>query len=328
MRALVTGGAGFIGSHLADELLAQGSRVTVLDNLTTGSRSNVAHLESHPGFTFIHGDICEADVLRKAAADCGVIYHLAAIVGVRNVLENPLRVLDDNVFGTKAVLETARTTGARVFVASTSEIYGKNEDVPFHEDSDRVLGPTQVARWSYAVSKAADELLAYGYLKEHGVPTVVGRFFNTIGRRQVGHYGMVVPTLLRQALAGEPLTVYGSGEQTRTFCDVRDVVAAMILLMDTEDAVGQPFNIGSTRELTISELAELVLRLTGSPAGDGRIKRVEYDDAYEDGYDEFPRRVPDITRIRELTGWEPTRGLEDTLRWICEWLRAEKDRAA
>lgn len=313
---LITGGAGFIGSHLARRLLEAGHAVTVLDNLSTGRRENIAALTSRPDFTFIEGDVADEALLEDVARGAAAVYHLAAVVGVRLVLEDPLRVIEENIFGTRAVLEAARRHGLPTFLASTSEIYGKNPAVPFHEESDRVLGSPTCARWSYSTSKAVDEIMALGYHQRYGLPVVVARFFNTVGPGQAGDYGMVLPRFVEQVRAGRPITVYGTGDQRRCFCDVRDVTRAVVRLMETPAAVGRVFNIGGSHELSILELARAVI--DARPAGaatlaDPPIRFLSYEDAYGPGYEEFPRRVPDTTRLRELTGWEPEIPFADTL---------------
>lgn len=313
---LITGGAGFIGSHLAERLLAAGDAVTVLDNLSTGRLSNLDGIASHPDFRFVEGDITDEPLLDRLAKDATSIYHLAAVVGVRLVLEDPLRVIEENILGTRAVLEAARRYELPTFVASTSEIYGKNPAVPFHEDSDRVLGSPTCARWSYSTSKAVDEIMALGYHKRYGLPVVVARFFNTVGPRQAGEYGMVLPRFVEQVRTGQPITVYGDGEQRRCFCDVRDVTRAVVGLMQAPAAAGEVFNIGGINELSILELARTVIAARpdgGVPLAEPAIRMVGYEEAYGPGYDEFPRRVPDTTKLRTLLGWQPEIPFADTL---------------
>ncbi|MDQ3388962.1 MAG: GDP-mannose 4,6-dehydratase [Gemmatimonadota bacterium] len=318
--SLITGGAGFIGSHLADLLLERGERVIVVDDLSTGRMANIAHLSGQTGFRFVQGDVREPGLVEGLARECGRIYHLAAVVGVIRVMESRLRVVEENIFGTHAVIRAALEVGARVFVASTSEVYGANLEIPFREDSERVMGSPQIKRWGYATAKAVDEILAYGYAEEHGLEVVVARFFNTIGQRQTGEYGMVVPRFIEQALSGQPISVYGTGEQTRSFCDVRDTVRAIVGLMDNPDALNRPFNIGATREISINALAELVLgRISPERAGrPAEIRRIGYEEAYPPGYAEFPRRVPDISHVGATIGWTPEYSLEETLDWIAE----------
>ena len=320
---LITGGAGFIGSHLADELIERGDEVWVIDDLSTGSLDNIRHLLDHPRFHFVEGDVRDIVQIDHMALGTQTIYHLAAVVGVQNVLDDPLRVVEENIFGTRAVLEAARKARAKVYLASTSEIYGKNADVPFDEDADRVLGPTERGRWSYAASKAIDEVLTIGYCSQHGLEMVIGRFFNTIGQRQTGQYGMVVPRFVEAALAGEPLTIYGDGSQTRAFCDVRDSVRAIIGLMDDPSAKGRAYNIGSRREISIEQLAREVLEVLAPErrSDQDAVRHVSYEEAYGEvgrNYDEFPRRVPDITRLMEQIGWVPKYDLDETLRWIAD----------
>jgi UDP-glucose 4-epimerase len=313
---LITGGAGFIGSHLAERLLAAGHAVTVLDNLSTGRFANLAGLAAHPDFTFVQGDVSDEALLDELGRGASAVYHLAAVVGVRLVLEDPLRVIEENIFGTRTVLEAARRHRLPTFIASTSEIYGKNPAVPFHEESDRVLGSPTCARWSYSTSKAVDEIMALGYHRRYGLPVVVGRFFNTVGPRQAGEYGMVLPRFVEQVRTGQPITVFGDGEQRRCFCDVRDVTRAVLWLMETPAAVGQVFNIGGSHEMSIIELARTVIaaRPAGAaPLADPPVRFVDYESAYGPGYEEFPRRIPDTTRLRDLTGWEPEIPFADTL---------------
>lgn len=305
---LVTGGAGFIGSHLVERLLAEGHAVTAIDNLSTGRLENLAAVADHPDFTFVEGNVSDGELMDELVRGAAAVYHLAAVVGVRLVLEDPLRVIEENIFGTRAVLEAAGRHGVATFVASTSEVYGKNPDVPFHEESDRVLGSPTCARWSYSTSKAVDEIMALGYHQRHGLPVVVARFFNSVGPRQTGEYGMVVPRFVEQVMTGRAITVYGDGEQRRTFCDVRDVVRAVVELMRTPAAVGQVFNIGSEQERSILDLARTVLHERpddAPPLADPAIRFIDYDDAYGPGYDEFPRRVPDTGKLRQLTDWQP-----------------------
>ena len=308
-RYLVTGGSGFIGSHLVESLVADGAQVTVLDNLSTGSRANLDAVRDRVGF--VQGSVLDGLLVDELVADVDVVVHLAAAVGVKLVIEQPLRSFVTNVRGTETVLEAAHRYRRKVLIASTSEIYGKNEHVPFSEEADRVLGPTTVWRWGYSTSKGVDELLAYAYHAERGLPTIVARLFNTTGPRQTGAYGMVLPRLVGQALAGEPLTVYGDGGQSRCFCHVADVVAALRGLLDEPRAEGRIFNVGSTEEVTIRELAERVIRISGSSS---TIRLVPYGEAYEEGFEDMRRRVPDTTRIRETIGWTPRLALDDIIR--------------
>ncbi|MCS7338148.1 MAG: GDP-mannose 4,6-dehydratase [Verrucomicrobiae bacterium] len=317
---LITGGAGFIGSHLADALLGRGHRVVVIDNLSTGRLENIAHLRAHPLFQFVHASIEDEAVLNNLAAQAKVIFHLAAAVGVKLIVEKPVETIETNVLGTELVLRTAARHGCRVLIASSSEVYGKGCKVPFSEEDDVVLGATSRARWAYAASKMVDEFLGLAYHAEFGLPVVCARIFNTIGPRQTGRYGMVVPRFIRQALCGEPLTVYADGSQTRCFCDVRDVVEALIGLAMHPAAAGRVFNVGSTEEISILDLARKIVELTETFSP---IEFVPFDRAYAPGFEDMQRRVPDITRIRELLGWEPKRSLEESLRTIIARARAD-----
>jgi UDP-glucose 4-epimerase len=318
-RALITGGAGFIGSHLAETLVERGWDVTVIDDLSTGRLDNVSHLWVHPRFHFARGSIADGAALGPLVASCDVLFHLAASVGVTRIVDNPLEGIETNVLGTHNVLRTASRYGCKVLIASTSEIYGKSPRPLFHEDDDRILGPTSKARWSYAESKALDEFLGLAYHHQTGLPVVIFRLFNTVGPRQTGRYGMVVPRFVEQALRGQQLTVYGDGEQSRCFCDVADVVRAIVDLAASPAAVGRTFNIGSTREVTILELARTVLRLVAEQRGEAavafeeRIRFVPYDRAYGAGFEDMRRRAPDTSRIREAIGWQPRLSLEETL---------------
>ena len=308
MRILITGGAGFVGSHLADELLSRGHRVHALDDLSTGAIDNVRHLKAHPAFEYTIESCNNAPVVAELVDSADVVYHLAAAVGVELIVESPVRTIENNVHTTEVVLSAASKKKKPVFVASTSEVYGKSTALPFKEDGDLVLGPTYKGRWSYACSKAIDEFLALAYWKEKGLPTVIGRMFNTVGPRQTGRYGMVVPNFVRQAIAAQPLTVYGDGTQSRCFCHVHDVVRALAGLMERDDLYGEVFNIGSEAEITIRGLATRVRELVGS---DAPIEYVPYDEAYEEGFEDMQRRVPDITKINSVLGWEPTKSLDD-----------------
>jgi UDP-glucose 4-epimerase len=315
MDYLITGGAGFIGSHLADALLARGDHVTALDDLSTGSEENVRHLHGHPRFVLREGSILDRDVVAKLAAENDVVAHLAAAVGVQLIIDRPLESLITNIRGTEIVLEAAAEGSAKVLVTSTSEIYGKNATGPLREDADRILGSPFKARWSYSTSKAVDEILAHGYFRDRGMPTIVVRLFNTVGPRQTGAYGMVIPRFVRQALDGDPITVYGDGTQRRSFCHVHDVVRALVALFDHPGATGEVFNVGATNEVSISELAELVLTATGSTSP---IVRIPYDEAYEEGFEDMERRVPDASKLEALTGWRATRSLEDVIEDVIE----------
>jgi UDP-glucose 4-epimerase len=322
MRALITGGAGFIGSHLSEALLAAGHAVRVVDDLSTGRFENIKPLTSHPNFTFAIETITNEPVMDRLVSECDLIFHLAAAVGVELIVQSPVHTIETNIMGTEMVLRTARRYRKKVLIASTSEIYGKSEDIPFHEDHDSVFGPTIRSRWSYAVSKAVDEFLALAYHSEMKLPVVIFRLFNTIGPRQRGRYGMVVPRFVRQALAGEPLTVYDDGQQSRCFCNVRDVVQAITGLAAAAGAEGQVFNIGSNEEVTILELARRVRAQTGSRS---EIVLVPYEQAHAAGFEDMRRRVPDTSRIRALIGWQPTSALEQTLDEIIAYYRLEEN---
>ncbi|MBI4353877.1 MAG: GDP-mannose 4,6-dehydratase [Candidatus Omnitrophica bacterium] len=318
MQALITGGAGFIGSHLAERLLQDQHEVTLLDNLSTGRYENIAHLDGHPRLRFVVGTILNESLVDKLVERCEVVFHLAAAVGVELIIQKPLDSLMTNIRGSEVVLEMAHRYRKKVLIASTSEIYGKNINGPLREDTDRVLGSPLKSRWSYSTSKAVDEILAYVYWKEKGVPTVIVRLFNTVGPRQSGAYGMVIPRFVSQALKGEPLMVHGSGKQSRCFLHVTDVVNALVKLIDHPKAVGDVFNLGSQEEVTIEALATLVIRLTNSSS---RIVRVPYEEAYEEGFEDMPRRVPDTSKVRELIGFRPTMHLEEIIQSVVESMR-------
>jgi UDP-glucose 4-epimerase len=319
MRALVTGGAGFIGSHLAEALLAAGHEVAVLDDLSTGRLENLQAVVAHPRLSLTTGSVTDEDLVRKLVRDADVVYHLAAAVGVRRILEQPVATIETNIVGTEAVLRAAAETRPRVVIASTSEVYGKNDRVPLSEDDDRVLGPTTKSRWSYACSKAIDEFLALAYYRERRVPVVIARFFNTIGPRQTGRYGMVVPRFVRQALDGQPITVYGDGEQSRSFTDVEDTVRATIALAESPAAVGEVVNVGTSAEVTVRALAERVRALAGSASP---IVHVPYEEAYQPGFEDLRRRVPDIRKAERLVGYRPLVPLDESLRRVIAYLRA------
>jgi UDP-glucose 4-epimerase len=317
-RVLITGGAGFIGSHLAETLLQRGFDVTIIDDLSTGRFENIAHLVEHPRFSFAIDTITNEIVLDRLASECGTIFHLAAAVGVKLIVEHPVHTIEANVTGTEAVLRAALRYRARVLLASTSEVYGKGNRVPFREEDDVVLGPTVRSRWAYAASKMVDEFLALAYYREFGLPVTIFRLFNTVGPRQVGRYGMVIPRFVGQALLGKPLTVYGDGLQSRCFLHVQDAVRAILALAETSKSIGRVFNVGSTQEYTIQELARHVLAAVDeneSPAEDDpRLVFIPYEQAYEEGFDDMRRRVPDISRLQQLTGWQPDHDLGDILR--------------
>jgi len=333
-RALITGGMGFIGSHLAEALLDTGHQVMVVDNLTTGRFENIQHLVGHPHFRFAVDDISNQIVIDRLVSECDIVFHMAAAVGVQLIVENPVYTLENNVLGTEAVLKAAVRYRTKVFIASTSEVYGKGISVPFTEDDDVVLGPTSRSRWSYAASKMVDEFMGLAYHQQKGLPVVIFRLFNTVGPKQTGQYGMVVPRFVQQAMAGKSLTVYGDGQQSRCFLHVHDAVAAIMALAECPEAVGQVFNIGSTDEISVLGLAQTVLRLVdaqnsyhsslfanGYKNGNGhtavttddRLVFVPYKEAYASGFEDMRRRVPNIAKIRTYTGWQPQKSLQQIL---------------
>jgi UDP-glucose 4-epimerase len=318
MRVLITGGAGFIGSHLADAYLARGDEVFVLDDLSTGSMDNIRHLKGRAGFHYTIESVHHGPTVAELVDPCDVVIHLAAAVGVRLIVESPVRTIETNVHGTEVVLAKANKKKKKVLIASTSEVYGLSDDVPFREDGNLVLGPTIKGRWSYACSKAIDEFLALAYWRERTLPTVIVRLFNTVGPRQTGQYGMVVPTFIKQALTGRPITIHGDGSQSRCFADVSDVVSALVALMDHPAAVGEVFNIGSNEEVTIRGLAERVKALTCSSS---EIVSVPYEQAYGEGFEDMPRRVPDISKVERLIGYRPTKSLDEILLGVIAFFR-------
>jgi UDP-glucose 4-epimerase len=315
MKVLITGGAGFIGSHLADACLTRGDQVLVVDDLSTGSIDNIEHLRAHPDFTYHIDDVANQRLTAELIDAADVVVHLAAAVGVRLIVESPVHTIETNIRGTEVVLALAAKKRKRVLIASTSEVYGKRTRVPFSEDDDLILGSPQRSRWSYACSKALDEFLALAYWKEKGVPTTVVRLFNTVGPRQTGRYGMVVPSMVRAALHGQPIRVFGDGRQRRCFTHVHDVVRALLALAEHPGAVGEVFNIGSTEEVTILGLAERIRELAQSTSP---IVLVPYDEAYEDGFEDMQRRVPDLTKIRRLVGYRPTYTLDEIVLGVIE----------
>ncbi len=316
LRILITGGAGFIGSHLSDACLQRGDEVFIIDDLSTGSIENIRHLKDHPRFHYTIESVHNQPVTAELVDQCDVIFHLAAAVGVKLIVESPVRTIETNVRGTETILALANKKKKRVLIASTSEVYGLSTEVPFREDGNLVMGATTKGRWSYACSKAIDEFLALAYWREKKLPTVVVRLFNTVGPRQTGQYGMVIPTFVKQALAGRPITVYGSGKQTRCFCYVGDVVGALMKLMDDEKAVGEVFNIGSNHEISIIDLAKKVKALTSS---DSDVVLIPYDEAYEEGFEDMPRRVPDISKVNAQVGFQPALDLDGILKTVIEF---------
>jgi UDP-glucose 4-epimerase len=320
ITSLITGGAGFIGSHLAERLLAEGHRVLVVDDLSTGRFDNIAHLKGHERFEYFIDTIANEGLLAELVDRADWVYHLAAAVGVMLIVERPVSSIETNIHGTELVLRMAAKKNKRVLITSSSEVYGKGAKVPFSEEDDCVLGPTVKARWSYACSKAIDEFLALAYHRERSLPVIVVRLFNTVGPRQVGRYGMVVPRFVRQALSGGPITVFGDGRQTRCFCHVRDVVEALLSLMRTDSALGQVFNVGSNEEIAIRDLAERIRALVG---GNIQIVHVPYNEAYEAGFEDLRRRTPDLTKIRNLIDFKPSVGLDEILRTMVQSMREE-----
>jgi nucleoside-diphosphate-sugar epimerase len=319
VKAFITGGAGFIGSHLGERLLDDGHDVSVLDNLSTGSIDNIAHLKGRSGFSYTIDSVTNEPLLAELIDSCDVVFHLAAAVGVKLIVEQPVHTIETNVHGTEVVLKHANKKKKLVFIASTSEVYGKSADVPFREAADLVLGPSVKHRWAYACSKLIDEFLALAYWKEKKLPVVIVRLFNTVGPRQTGQYGMVLPTFVGQALAGHPITVFGDGTQSRSFTYVGDVVDALVRLATTTRAVGEVFNIGNMGEVTIGDLAGRVKQMAGSCSP---IHYIPYDQAYEAGFEDMPRRVPDISKIRAFVGYEPKMQLDDIIRSVIEHMRA------
>ncbi|HEX8173609.1 MAG TPA: GDP-mannose 4,6-dehydratase [Pyrinomonadaceae bacterium] len=316
MRVLITGGAGFIGSHLSDAYIERGDEVYVVDDLSTGSFQNIAHLKEQPRFHYTIDSVSNLPVMAELVDQCDVIFHMAAAVGVKLIVESPVRTIETNVHGTEVMLSLANKKKKKVLIASTSEVYGLSTEVPFREDGQLVMGATTKGRWSYACSKAIDEFLALAYWREKKLPTVVVRLFNTVGPRQTGQYGMVIPTFVKQAMAGRPITIYGDGKQSRCFGYVGDVVEALMRLMEHESAVGQVFNIGSSEEVTIVELAERVKALTNSSS---EIVYVPYDEAYEEGFEDMPRRVPDISKVQALVGFRPRMTLDGILQTVINY---------
>jgi UDP-glucose 4-epimerase len=316
MRALITGGAGFIGSHLADALISRGDSVTILDNLSTGSKKNIAHLE---GKINVHeGDIRDKDLVRKLVAKSDVIFHMAAALGVKNIMEHTIESIDRNFNGSEVVLHAATEHNKRLLIASTSEIYGKNPQQPLHEESDRVVGAPQKIRWTYSDAKALEEAVAHTLHRTHGLKVTIVRFFNTVGPRQTGQYGMVVPRFIQAALNNEDIVIYDDGSQSRVFCHVEDAIKAVLTLVDTDSTIGDYFNVGGTGETTIKQLAEKVILRTQSTA---QIKYIPYTDAYPVGFEDMQRRVPDITKIKKTIGWEPAHSLDSIIDSVASSLK-------
>ncbi len=318
MKSLITGGAGFIGSHLAERFLDKGDEVYVIDNFSTGSLDNIQHLLSESKFHLTVGTILNEKTVEPLVQACDQIFHLAAAVGVRLIIEKPVDTIETNILGTEIVLRLANKYKKKVLITSTSEVYGKGNHVPFKEVDDRTYGPTVKSRWSYATSKAVDEFLALAYFHEKKLPVVIVRLFNTIGPRQTGSYGMVVPSFVQQALLGHPITVYGDGEQTRSFTYVDDVVSALLQLMEHPQAAGEVFNVGNSEEISINDLASLVKKTVG---GDSEIVHIPYEEAFEKGFEDMQRRVPDISKINKLIGFNPTVSLDESIKRIIEYYR-------
>ena len=308
MRAFITGGAGFIGSHLADSLIARGDSVTILDNLSTGSKKNIAHLEGK--ITVHEGDIRDKDLVDKLVAESDVVFHMAAALGVKNIMEHTIESIDRNFTGSEVVLNAATKHNKRIIIASTSEIYGKNPNQPLHEESDRVVGAPQKIRWTYSDAKALEEAVAHTLHKTHGLKVTTIRFFNTVGPRQTGQYGMVVPRFIQAALKNEEIVIYDDGSQSRVFCHIEDAIRAVLTLADTDSTIGDYFNVGGVGETTIKELATKIIQRTNSQS---QIKHIAYTEAYPAGFEDMQRRVPDISKIKKTIGWEPTHSLDSII---------------
>lgn len=316
MRALITGGAGFVGSHLAEKLIEQNHSVHVIDDLSTGSIENIEHLKSEKEFNYVIDTIDNEGAVAELIDKCDVVFHLAAAVGVKLIVESPVRTIETNIHGTEIILKHANKKKKRVLIASTSEVYGKSTDIPFHENADLVMGATTMGRWSYACSKAIDEFLSLAYWKEKHLPVIVFRLFNTVGPRQTGRYGMVLPTFVKQALMGQPITVFGDGKQSRTFTYVGDVVQALVKLAQQDQAIGQVFNIGGKDEISMEGLAKKVKQLSASKS---EIVYIPYSQAYEEGFEDMPRRVPDLTKINKLIGYHPQVALDEIIKKVIEY---------
>ncbi len=316
MKILITGGAGFIGSHLSEELLKNGHQITIIDNLSTGRFSNISHIQHHPNFRYVIGTILDKKVMESLIAENDVTYHLAAAVGVKYIIDNPLISLQTNILGTENVLEFSNKYKKKVLITSTSEIYGKSISIPFSEEDDRILGSTSISRWGYSCSKAIDEFFALAYNREKKLPVVIVRCFNTVGPRQTGQYGMVLPKFVKAALMNHPITIFGDGKQSRCFADVADVVEGMVKLMDEPKAEGEIFNIGNTEEITIEDLATKIKQMTKSKS---KIEYIPYTDAYEEGFEDMRRRVPDINKIHEAIGFSPKYSLENIIERVIKY---------
>jgi UDP-glucose 4-epimerase len=325
MRVLITGGAGFIGSHLADACLLRGDQVHVLDDLSTGSFDNIDYLKRHPYFEYTIGRVQNAALTAELVDRADMVYHLAAEVGVRRVIDSPISTIENNVQATEVVFSAAAKKGKRVLFTSTSEVYGLSTDLPYREDGNIVMGSASKGRWSYACSKALDEFLALAYFNERHMPVTVVRLFNTVGPRQTGHYGMVIPRLVQQAMTGQPITVFGDGSQSRCFGFVKDVVKALVALMDRPEAAGEIYNVGASTEMTILQLAQCVKELTKSPSP---IVMVPYAQAYDEGYEDMPRRVPDTSKLRQLIGFAPTTGIEEIVDSVMRSFVSRQERSA
>jgi len=323
LRVLITGGAGFIGSHLSDAYLQRGDEVFIIDDLSTGSFENIRHLKDHPRFHYTIESVHNQPVTAELVDQVDVIFHLAAAVGVKLIVESPVRTIETNVHGTEVILALANKKKKKVLVASTSEVYGLSTQVPFREDGNLVMGATNKGRWSYACSKAIDEFLALAYWREKKLPTVVVRLFNTVGPRQTGQYGMVIPTFVKQALSERPITVYGDGKQSRCFCYVGDVIGALVKLMDDDKAVGEVFNVGSNQEISIGDLAKKVRELTNS---NSEIVFVPYDEAYEEGFEDMPRRIPDTSKVNKQVGFKPEMNLDGILKSVIDFHSGQQAR--
>ncbi len=322
MKVLITGGAGFIGSHLAEELLERGHSVYIIDDLSTGSEQNIAHLKKHPNLIFVNDSVTNEIIMRKLVDTCEVIYHLAAAVGVKYIMENPLKSMDTNVKGTEIVLELAAKDRKKVLIASSSEVYGKNSSAVYTENADSIFGSSKTIRWNYAVSKMLDEFLSFAYHREKGVPTVIVRFFNICGPRQSERYGMVIPRFVKQALLGHPMTIFGDGKQTRSFTYVSDAVKGITALMETSDAEGDIFNVGNPDGISIEDLAKRIKEITGSSS---EIVYIPYEQAYGEGFEDMRFRVPDVTKIHNMVGYVPELKLDDILRMVVEHTKKSSD---